>query len=157
MLLKIFQHPIFAKQLCCLGTRKMLCLLVLLNTEGKKIGNIQTLVAHRLFYLKIDDKDKYFFPNHQTFRQKSMICKYVKTRTKRMKNTNDTNCTNIMRGTKIYMNLAQMWRGVRLQFTTQIFERYYHFVTISVIILIYNRLQVKGDCIQCHLLSLFEK
>ena len=157
MLLKIFQHPIFAKQLCCLGTRKMLCLLVLLNTEGKKIGNIQTLVAHRLFYLKIDDKDKYFFPNHQTFRQKSMICKYVKTRTKRMKNTNDTNCTNIMRGTKIYMNLAQMWRGVRLQFTTKIFEKYSHFVTILVILLIYNSLKVKVYIIYYHLSSLSKK
>lgn len=112
MLLKIFQHPIFAKQLCCLGTRKMLCLLVLLNTEGKKIGNIQTLVAHRLFYLKIDDKDKYFFPNHQTFRQKSMICKYVKTRTKRMKNTNDTNCTNIFGRNKNLHELYTNGRGV---------------------------------------------
>lgn len=46
MLLKIFQHAIIAEQLCHLGTSKMLCLLVLLYTEGKKVGNIQTPVAH---------------------------------------------------------------------------------------------------------------
>lgn len=34
------------------------------------------------------------------------------------KNTNCTDSTNILGGTKIYMNLAQMWMGVRMLFTT---------------------------------------
>ncbi len=58
MLFKVFQHTILAEDFCGLSPRKMLRLLVLLNAEGKEIGDVKTSFAHYVMYFACKIKKK---------------------------------------------------------------------------------------------------